>query len=78
MDILDCPEANMDSALLDAVQVHKLQRWEEEVEQCLGMLEQEMHNLDEPSAMDSEVMRHNDDKHCEIVGPSLAARPIVW
>ena len=44
----------------------------------IHMLEQEMHNLDEPSAMDSEVMRHNDDKHCEIVGPSLAARPIVW
>ena len=41
------------------------------------MLEQEMHNIDEPSAMDSEVMRHDDNKHCEIVGPSLAARPIV-
>lgn len=43
----------------------------------IHMLEQEMHNIDEPSAMDSEVMRHDDNKHCEIVGPSLAARPIV-
>ena len=43
----------------------------------IHMLEQEMHNLDEPSAMDSEVMRHDDDKCCEIVGPSLAPRPIV-
>ena len=77
MDILDCPETNMDSALLDAVQVHKLQRWEEELEQCLGMLEQEMHSLDEPSTSDSEVIRHDDNQQYGTVGPCLLARPVV-
>ena len=67
----------MDSALLDAVQLHKLQRWEEEVEQCLGMLEQEMHSLDEPSTSDSEVIRDGDDEQYGTVGPCLLARPIV-
>ena len=77
MDILDCPETNMDSALLDAVQVHKLQRWEEELEQCLGMLEQEMHGHEEPSTSNYEVMREGDDEHCETTGPRLVAWPVV-
>ena len=67
----------MDSALLDAVQVHKLQRWEEELEQCLGTLEQEMHSLDEPSTSDSEVIRDGDNEQYETEGPCLLARPIV-
>ena len=67
----------MDSALLGAVQVHKLQRWEEEVEQCLCILEQEIHSLDEPSTSDSEVIRDGDDEQYETAGPCLLARPIV-
>ena len=42
-------KACMESALHDGVQVHKLQRWEEELEP--HTLEQEMCGLDEPSAM---------------------------
>lgn len=42
-------KAYMESALHDGVQVHKLQRWEEELEP--HTLEQEMCGLDEPSAM---------------------------
>ena len=65
MDILDCPETNMDSALLDAVQVHKLQRWEEELEQCLGMLEQEMHSLDIIKSIEPNDCGGNDgDDNC--------------
>ena len=31
----------------------------------------------EPSGLDSEVMRDDDEEHCETMGPRLAARPIV-
>ena len=43
-------KANMDNALHDSVQVHKLQIREEVLEEHMCLLEQEMHSLDEPSA----------------------------
>ena len=42
-------KADMESALHDSVQVHELQRWEEELEP--HTLEQEMCGLDEPSVL---------------------------
>ena len=43
-------KANMDNALHDSVQVHKLQIREEVLQEHMCLLEQEMHSLDEPSA----------------------------
>lgn len=41
------------------------------------MLEKEMCGLEELSVLDYEVMRDDDDKNCETVGPCLAVRLVV-
>ena len=46
---------NMENALCDAAPVHELQRWAEELEQQMQMLEQELHGLGDHGVSDCEI-----------------------
>lgn len=50
---------------------------EEELEQCIPMLEQEMHGLDGPSVSGNELIRDSDNEHYETTGPHMLVRPTV-
>ena len=50
---------------------------EEELEQCVPILEQEMHDLDEPSISSNELIRDSDNEHYETTGPHMLTRPTV-
>lgn len=65
-------KANIESALCDAVQVCKLQRWAEKLKQQVQTLEQELHGLGGHGDSDYEVMKDE-----EPVGPCLPVRPVV-
>ena len=65
-------KVNMQSALHDALQVCKLKRQVEKVEQLVQMLEQKLHGLVECDTLDHEVIKDE-----EPTGPCLSVRPIV-
>ena len=62
----------MESVLHDALQVCKLKRQAEELEQLVQMLEQKLHGLVECVTLDYEVIKDE-----EPTGPCLSVRPIV-
>ena len=65
-------KVNMESVLHDALQVCKLKRQAEELEQLVQMLEQKLHGLVECVTLDYEVIKDE-----EPTGPCLSVRPIV-
>ena len=54
-----------------------MQRYLEELQQHILVLEQEPHGPEEPSISDSEPISDGEDEYYGTVGPSLAVRPIV-
>lgn len=62
VDFSDCPEGNMDNALIVAMPVHNVQRCLEELEQHILALEQEPRGPEEPSISDDEAVSDGDDE----------------
>ena len=65
-------KVNMESVLHDALQVCKLKRQAEELEQLVQMLEQKLHGLVECVTLDYEVIKDE-----EPTGPCLSVRSVV-
>ena len=73
----DALKASMDSSLCDATLVCNVERYLEELQQHILVLEHEPRGPEEPSISDSEEVSDCDDERYETLGPCLLARPIV-
>lgn len=72
MDFVGCLEGKYGEFSCDAVEMCKLQRWAEKLEQQVQTLEQELHGLGGHGVADYEVMKDE-----EPVGPCLSVRSVV-